>query len=113
MEKSDIECQKQFLKNENLVELSIELYHKKPLKAMSLKEVIDGLVFNAKLSNWYDIVDCMDKDSYYTLIIVHNMGINCSKTTLLMVENVFNTYGVKTESTVSPKSVFVTIYKNQ
>ena len=109
---SDIECQKEFFKREKPVEVSIEFFYKKPLSAMSLKEVLDGLVFNAKLSNWYDTVEYIDEDSHYTLVMLHNLGINCSKTTLLMVESVFDTYGVKTESTISPKSVFVKVFKN-
>jgi len=112
MENSDIECQTEFFEREKPVEVSIEFFYKEPLSAMSLKEVLDGLIFNAKLSNWYDTVECIDEDSHYTVVMVHNLGINCSKTTLLMVKSALSTYGAKTESIISPKSVFVKVFKS-
>jgi len=112
METVDIERQNELFNKEKPVEFAIEYYYQKPLKDCSLKELIDGLVINTKLSNWFDTINYTDEGSHYTMIITHNMGINCSKITLLSIESVFNSYGIKIESTISSKSIFITIFKN-
>jgi len=94
------------------IEYTIEYYLQKPLKELRLKDVIEGLVTITKMSNWFDTVDCIDDGSHYALIITHCLGLNGSKLNLLTFESVFKTCGVKFESTVTEKMIFMKIFKN-
>ncbi|MGB8217187.1 MAG: hypothetical protein WCE94_07790 [Candidatus Methanoperedens sp.] len=94
------------------VECVIEYYYQKPLKECSLKEVIDGIAINARISNWFDTINYTDDGGQYTLKMTHTMGINCSKMLNIVIESVFETYGVKTESKISESSLFVKVFKN-
>ncbi len=49
------------------IEYQIESYYHKPLKNCSLKDVIDGMIINAKMSHWFDEVDYRDEGNYYTI----------------------------------------------
>jgi hypothetical protein len=64
------------------------------------------------MSNWFDTVDCIDDGSHYARIITHCLGLNGSKLNLLTFESVFKTYGVKFESTVTEKMIFMKVFKN-
>ncbi|MDI9394824.1 MAG: hypothetical protein QM426_05135 [Euryarchaeota archaeon] len=112
IEAADIELVKEFVTRNKPIEHSIEFYFQKPLKELSLREVIDGLVTVAITGNWFDIVDCKDESSHHTLMIIHSLGLNNSKINVIMIENLFKTYGVKAESTISEKTIFIKIFKN-
>jgi hypothetical protein len=94
------------------LEYEMELFYQKPLKECSLKEILDGIVLNAKTGHWYDTVNCTDDGDHYTLKLTHELGINNSKINELMIEGVFKTWGAKTESTISERSIFIKILKN-
>lgn len=111
MKITDIELQKEYVAQYKPVEYTTEYYFQKPLKECSLKEVIDGIVINARISNWYDTVDYTDDDGHYTLKITHSLGLNTSKLVNIAIESVFETYGAKTENTISEKTVFIKIFK--
>jgi len=112
METADIELQKEYIIKDKPIEYTIEYYFQKPLQECSLKEVIDGLVINSRISNWFDTVDCTNDGSHYTLKITHSLGINTSKIIKMLDESVFKTYGVKVESIISEKTIFIKIFKN-
>lgn len=101
-----------YLKERSPNQYMIEYHLRKPLKDCSLKEIIEILYLNASTSNWFDTADCTDESSYYTFNISHSLGLNNSKTVLAGIENMFKTYGVKTESTISERTVHIRIYKN-
>jgi len=82
------------------------------LQLLSLKEVVDGLVVIAKMSNWFDTLEDKDNGDHYQLIITHSLGLNNSILNKEMFESVFKTYGVKVESTISEKMIFMNIFKN-
>jgi hypothetical protein len=92
---------------------NIEYFFEKPLQECSLKMVVDGLVSISRLSNWFDTVDLRDNDDNYMLIFTHSLGLNNSKINKVMFDSVFKTYGVKYESTISEKTIFMTVFKNQ
>ncbi len=94
------------------IEYQIESYYNKPLKSCSLKEVIEGMVINAKMCHWFDEVDYKDEGSHYMIKWAHSLGINGSKMSRILTENVFNTYGVRFETTIMEKTVFMKIYKS-
>lgn len=112
LETGNIELLKNYVTQHKPIEYTIEYYLQKPLKELSLKEVVDGLVIIAKMSNWFDTVDCMDEGGHYILILTHCLGLNGSKLNLITFESVFKTYGVKFESTVTEKMIFMKIFKN-
>jgi len=94
------------------MEYNIEYYLQKPLKELSLKEVVDGLAIIAKMSNWFDTFEDKENGDHYQLIITHSLGLNNSILNKEMFESVFKTYGVKVESTISEKMIFMKIFKN-
>lgn len=112
MEATDVELVKEFVARNKPIEYAIELYFQKPIKEISLKEVIDGLVIVWREGNWLDSVDYTDDGGYYTLMITHSLGFNNSILTNISIENVFKTYGVKAESAISEKTIFMKIFKN-
>lgn len=108
---ADIESMKELVSNQKPLEASIEYFGQKHLQEFSLKEVIDGVVICAKISNWFDAINYTDDDDHYTLKITHSMGLNNSKLSKIQFESVFKTYGVKTESKISERSIFVKVFK--
>ncbi len=112
IENADIENLNELFIRNKTVEYTIELYFQKPLKECSLNEVIDGVVINLKITNQIDTIDYADNGGYYKLIITHDLGLTFSKILTMSIENVFKTYGVKAESTISPKTIFMEIFKN-
>jgi hypothetical protein len=113
IETGDIEKLQELFIRDKPVEYAIEYCLQKSLKECSLKEVMDGLVINLKLTNWFDTVNYTDDGSHYTLIITHGLGFTLSKLTAISVESALKTYGAKAESIVSVKTIFIKIFKNQ
>lgn len=112
METADMQLIKEFVAKNKPLEYSIEFYFQKPFKECSLKEVMDGLVAVAEIGNWLDSIDYTDQNSYYAMMVTHSLGFNNSKINEIMYENVFKTYGTKTESAISEKTIFIKIFKN-
>ena len=63
------------------------------------------------MSNWFDTIDYTDDDDHYTLLITHSLGLNNSKINRMVIESPLETYGVKVESTISEKTIFMKVYK--
>ena len=112
IETADIELLKELFIRDKTIEYTIELYFQKSLEECSLKEVIDGLVVNLKITNWVDTIDYTDDGSHYKLIITHDLGFTFAKLVTIWIENMFKTYGVKVESIVSVKTIFMKVFKN-
>jgi hypothetical protein len=94
------------------IEYLVEFYYQRPLKECSLNEAIDGLTIGARASHFFETVDYRDDGDYYMLALTHSLGLNGSKTNLITFESLFKTYGVKVESTISEKTIFMKIFKN-
>ncbi len=73
---------------------------------------MDAVVTAGRVANWFDAMDYRDDGNYYTIRIIHSLGINNSKLSKISLETLFKTYGVKTEGEISEKSIFVEVYKN-
>jgi len=108
---ADFELCEKLVENETPMVYTLEFVLQKPLKDCSLKEVMDGLVLVVRMSKWYDTFDYSDEGDYYMLKAYHSMGINGSKMSKMFGDNLFNTYGVKVETTIREKTVFFKIYK--
>lgn len=112
LESANIEMFNEYLNKYKPLEYTMEYYFQKPLKEMNLKEVMEGLVIMGGMSNWFDTINYTDDGNHYTLLITHSLGLNNSKLNRRGIESLFETYGVKAESTISEKTIFMKIYKN-
>ena len=102
-----LERQRKYIAKETPGEFIIEYYHHKPLKECSLKEVLDAIVsVGSDYPTRFDMINYTDNGDYYTLNATHSMGLNLSKVFVMMQENVFASYGAKTESHVFLNGVF-------
>jgi hypothetical protein len=86
------------------------------VKECSLKEVIDGIVITTKAGRYFDEIKYTDDGNYYTLkanhsVVVEGHDMDYSNTFKLFFEDLFETYGVKTEAKISVNNVFMKIYK--
>jgi hypothetical protein len=117
------ECLKVLLENVNMehfeahvkdqkpLEYVLEFFYQKPLKDCNLKEIMDGIIINARTGHWFETISYTDNGAYYLLNGTHDMGFYCSKINSLFVEGLLKTYGAKFESTISERTMFVKIYK--
>jgi hypothetical protein len=94
------------------MEFVIEYYYQKPLKACTLQEVLDCIILSCKISNNVDIISNADAGDYYELNITHTLGINLSKCHVMVIGSALRSYGVRFEYTLSERTVFFKIYKN-
>jgi hypothetical protein len=111
METTDSEHLQEYVNLHKPLQYVLEHYYLKPLKECNLREVIDGLIINARVSNFFDTISCTENNNHYLLVKTHRMGLNQSKQLKIALESVLNTYGVKTECTITDGAVFMRIYK--
>jgi hypothetical protein len=111
-ETADIEQLNKLFIRDKIIEYTIELYFQKAFEECSLKEIIDGLIINLRITNWIDTLDYTDCGSHYKLIITHDLGFTFSKLVTIWIENMFKTREVKAEGIYSTKTVFIKIFKN-
>lgn len=111
METADMDRLQEYTKREKPFEFEVELSLDKPLKECNLEEILNMLVINHKMCHVCDTVDYIDNEDHYLYKITHSLGLNHSKAAQIMYESLFKTYGVKYESSVSEKTVFVKIFK--
>ncbi len=84
-------------------------YFQKPLYKLSLKEVIDGLILYFKVGFLLDSISYTDNGNCYMLNITHSININHSRLLKMCIEDILNVYGVKTESEIYEKNLFVKV----
>jgi hypothetical protein len=114
METVDIGRFKEYVDEQRPVEFALEYYYRKPLKACSLQEIVDGLIHIIRSQGGIaDSLNCVDDGKYYQINMTHCLGINYSKTMAMMQESLFKSYGVDYESHFSERSIFFKIFKNQ
>lgn len=112
MDSADLERQLKLMAMINPGEWLVSWYYQKPLKKCSLKEVIDGTIFIIKIGNYFDSVACSEEFNCYTVGASHSLGMKGSKLFKMWFENLFEAYGVKTESEISVNGIFIKIHKN-
>lgn len=112
VETADIKLFEEYVTRHKPIEYVIEYYFQKPLKECELKEIIEGLVVAIRMSHFFDTIDHTDNGGHYTLLFTHSLGLNASKINLMSFESMFKTYGVKFESSISEKTIFMKIFKN-
>jgi hypothetical protein len=111
-EGADVKRIIKLIKTQKMAEHMVSWYYQKPLKKCSLKEVIDGVIFFLEAAKIFDTVNYVDSGNYYSLKMIHGIDIRTSKMFNVYIESLFEAYGVKTESEISEKSLFMKIYKN-
>lgn len=112
LDNSDMDKCLEYLAKQKPVIFLIEYYYRKPLKECSLKEIMDAIVLKLRIQNSCDMVNYTDDGDYYSLNISHSFGPNQSKILQIGKEGIFKAYGVKTESKISDRGLFMKIYKN-
>jgi len=60
LETADLDVFPDIVNKMKPIEYQIESYYHRPLKDLSLEEVVDGMVINARMSHWFDEVDYKD-----------------------------------------------------
>ena len=94
------------------IEFNIEYFYQKSLKECTMKEVIECIILTCKISNNVDIISYADAGDYYGLNITHMFGANHSKCLVMGIGSALRSYGVRFEQTLSERTVFFKIYKN-
>ncbi len=112
MENTDIERFREYVKDQKPSEFAFEWYYRKPLKECSLPELIDGIVLTLKIQGGSDSVEYTDESDHYKINMMHGMGLNLSKLTVIMYESLFKSYGAQAECHFSERSVIFKVYKN-
>ncbi|VVB91202.1 Uncharacterised protein [uncultured archaeon] len=112
LEGADVNRIIKIVTNQKIAEHMISWYYQKPLKKCSLEEVLDGVIFFLKAAKIADTVNYVDSGNYYTLKMIHGLDIRTSQMFIIFIGSLFEVYGLKTESEISEKSLFMKIYKN-
>jgi hypothetical protein len=112
IEVSDLERLRELISSYKPLEHLIALYYLKPLQKCSLKEILDGLVFFIITGNVTDSINYIYEGNQHILRIVHSLNYKFSEMLKFILEDVFEAYGVKTETEISEKSLFMKIYRN-
>jgi len=113
LETLDLERFTDYVNRQKPLEYVLEVYCQKPLKECALKEIIEAIVINGKISNQFDIIGYSDDVDHYTLKMTHDLGINNSRLLKIVYNSVFHSYGVKVEDQISERSLFLKIFKNE
>jgi len=112
LETASFEMFNEYLANCKPLEYTMEYYFQKPLKEISLKDLVKGVIIMGSMSNWFDTIDYTDNGTHYKLLITHSFGLNSSKLNKMAIERLLETYGARVESTISEKTIFMKVYKN-
>ena len=97
-----------------IAEYQLIIFYEKPIKDLSLKEVVEGIVVTSRSGNWLETLEYKDDGSCYTIIATHNAkNINFSKMFSIFFDSLFESYGAKTESTETEHSLFMKVFKAQ
>lgn len=108
---SHLEDVQKILKNEVPVKFFIEWTYNKPFEDFKLLELIDGILLHMEMFGLSENVSFKDSDDYYTINILHELGINGSKIIQYMNEDILKDFGAKFQSEYTLKNVFFKIYK--
>lgn len=110
---ADFEQISNIITRQNLSEYQVVWYYQKPLKELSLKEVMEGIVLTTRITNVLDTINYTDDNDHYTLKANHSAGsIEYSRIFIKFFETLFSAYGVRTESEISGNSIFIKVFKN-
>lgn len=110
-ENVDIEKFKEFVKNEKPVEFALEWLYNKPVKELTLQELIDGIIVHTKIQGGIDTTNYTNNLNDYNINITHSMGINWANGLVLGFESLLKRYGTKFECDFSERSIYIKIFK--
>lgn len=112
LQTADVEMMKKYMDETNILGYLLEYCMIKPLKELSIEEMVNTLTLILKLGNCYDSITCTENNYYYGLLFTHIMGIKGSKIFSYSFEKIFERNDIKCESILSDKSIYMKIYKN-
>ena len=110
-ETAEIEDFRKFIKKMKQMEGALEYHYGKPLKELSLQEIVEGMLLNINLQGSADTVDCIEKKDYYNINLTHRLGIFSSQAVVIMYGSLFDSYGAKYNTYFTERSVFFKLYK--
>jgi hypothetical protein len=113
LETVDLDRFRGYVAEQKPLEFTAEVHNQKALRDCSLKEILEALIINGQVSNQLDSIDYKDMGDHYIMKMTHNMGINYSKTLLILHESLLNSYGAKFDSNMTGRSLFIRIFKDE
>jgi len=109
---ADCELLNELFMKHNMAEYMIVMYYNKPLKECSLKEVMDGLMVVSNAAKVFDSINYRDDDNHYIIKITHSARtIKYSNSVKILLETLFNSYGLKIQCDISYSSIFSKVPK--
>jgi len=102
-----------FNANKMYMAFAVEFFLQRPVTEMNLQELLEGSCSLARLSNLFTRILFSDDGDHYTIKIYHEYGINGTGYLLIPYENLFNYCGLKYKKSVSDRTVFLKIYKDE
>lgn len=111
LETADMERFREYINEQKPLEFTSEWYYNKPLKELSLQELVDGILLGVNILGPKDTINHIENDDYHTIIITNNLGINMAKIMAMEFESLFKSCDIKSEIHFSKRAVFLKIFK--
>lgn len=110
---ADFEKLSNIITRQNLIEYHVVWYYQKPLKELSLYEVVVGIVLTTRMANWLDAINYAEEKDHYILNGNHSVGsVEYSMIFKKFFETLFSTYGARMETDISGNSIFIKVFKD-
>lgn len=111
LETADIDRFREHIKNQKPLEFTCEWYYNKPIKDLSLQELIDGIILGMNILGPSDTINHTEDNNSHTIIITQSLGINFSELMVMEFDSLLKSYGAKAETSFSERTVFLKIFK--
>jgi hypothetical protein len=111
LETADIEGFREYVNDQKPLEFTCEWWYNKPIKELSLQELVDGIIMGMNILGPKDTINHIETDDCHTIIITNNLGINMAKIMAMEFESLFKSYNTKAEIHFSKRAVFLKIFK--
>ena len=111
LETADMERFREYINEQKPLEFTCQWYYNKPLKELSLQELVDGILLCVDILGPRDTINHIENDDYHTIIITNNLGINMAKIMAMEYESLFKSCDIKYEIHFSKRAVFLKMFK--
>ncbi|AXV40889.1 hypothetical protein [Methanobacterium sp. BAmetb5] len=111
LETADIEGFREYVNDQKPLEFTCEWWYNKPIKELSLQELVDGIIMGMNILGPKDTINHIENDDCHTIIITNNLGINMAKIMAMEFESLFKSYNTQAEIHFSKRAVFLKIFK--
>lgn len=111
LETADMERFREYVNEQKPLEFTCQWYYNKPLKELSLQELVDGILLGVNILGPKDTINHIEDDDCHTIIITNNLGINMAKIMAMEYESLFKSCDIKSEIHFSKRAVFLKMFK--